>query len=250
MNVGNLQFIKELKKRIDVLGIVMFGSRARGNNRLDSDIDLLVLTKRGFSQVLEIKSRQAFEIVYTNPSKTLRYWQKKPDSCAEFWSHAKILYDKDAVVNKLQQKANEIIVRGKPKLNSVLLKRKTFHYLYQSRAIKSILKSDPVSAALLLDDEVRAVVEDFFHLNQIWLPGPKRRIREIEVRDKQLFKLLKNYFLGGYSLSGRFEIYTKIVNHICPTAEIWTRAKSTPSTRATATLQSVWQYYLKMFKSF
>jgi predicted nucleotidyltransferase len=45
MNNDTQQFIEELKARSDVLGVIMFGSWARGNNRPDSDVDLVVILR-------------------------------------------------------------------------------------------------------------------------------------------------------------------------------------------------------------
>lgn len=47
MNTDTKQFIEELKGRSDVLGVIMFGSWARGNNRPDSDVDLVVILTEG-----------------------------------------------------------------------------------------------------------------------------------------------------------------------------------------------------------
>ena len=43
MNNGTQEFIELLKRRPDIVGIILFGSWARGNNRLDSDVDLVVI---------------------------------------------------------------------------------------------------------------------------------------------------------------------------------------------------------------
>ena len=59
------EFVEDLKKRSDVLGIILFGSWARGNNRPDSDVDLVVILKEGFRRTVEYRGSQAFEIIYT-----------------------------------------------------------------------------------------------------------------------------------------------------------------------------------------
>ena len=38
MNQETQNFVEELKKKPDVLGVILFGSWARGNNRSDSDV--------------------------------------------------------------------------------------------------------------------------------------------------------------------------------------------------------------------
>lgn len=41
-------FVDELKNREDVLGVILFGSWARGTNIDDSDFDVLVIQREGF----------------------------------------------------------------------------------------------------------------------------------------------------------------------------------------------------------
>ena len=43
MNKTIVDFVEELKNDPNVIGVIMFGSWARGNNREDSDVDLVVL---------------------------------------------------------------------------------------------------------------------------------------------------------------------------------------------------------------
>lgn len=61
MNVGELnaiaqQYIEELQTDSNVLGIILFGSWARGNNRPDSDVDLLVIVQDGFKRTVEYRA--------------------------------------------------------------------------------------------------------------------------------------------------------------------------------------------------
>jgi len=65
MNQDSVNFIEELKQRSDVLGIILFGSWARANNRPESDVDLVVILDQGYKRTVEYKNKQAFEIIYT-----------------------------------------------------------------------------------------------------------------------------------------------------------------------------------------
>jgi len=98
MKLNNVteEFIEELKQRPNVLGVTLFGSWARGNNRPDSDVDLVVILKEGYRRTVEYKGEQAFEIIYTTEKSALEYWDSHKDDCAGLWSVAKVLYDKDA----------------------------------------------------------------------------------------------------------------------------------------------------------
>lgn len=52
MNSTAEQFIAELREDPNVLGVLLFGSWARGNQREDSDIDLIVIVRDGFRRVV------------------------------------------------------------------------------------------------------------------------------------------------------------------------------------------------------
>jgi predicted nucleotidyltransferase len=73
MNTITQQYIGELQQNPQVLGIILFGSWARGNNRPDSDIDLLVIVKDGFKRTVEYREGQTFEITYTTEQGAIQY---------------------------------------------------------------------------------------------------------------------------------------------------------------------------------
>lgn len=50
LNKATLDFLDNLKSREDVLGVVLFGSWARGNQRATSDVDLVVIVKEGYKR--------------------------------------------------------------------------------------------------------------------------------------------------------------------------------------------------------
>ncbi len=65
MNEATQKFLEELKQQSEVLGVIMFGSWARGNNRPDSDVDLVVILTEGYRRTVEQRDGQDFEIIYT-----------------------------------------------------------------------------------------------------------------------------------------------------------------------------------------
>src|SRR5688572_4604334 len=79
MNTNAQQYIDELQRDPHVLGIILFGSWARGSNRPDSDVDLLVIVQHGFKRMVEYRDGQAFEMIYTTGQAALEYWQSNPD---------------------------------------------------------------------------------------------------------------------------------------------------------------------------
>jgi len=78
------QFLAALRANPEVLGVVLFGSWARGNNRPNSDIDLLVIVAAGFRRTVEQHAGRTFEITYTTERGAAEYWLASPDDAFEF----------------------------------------------------------------------------------------------------------------------------------------------------------------------
>src|SRR3989338_1050999 len=102
MNEQTQKFLGELKQRPDVLGVIMFGSWARGNNRPDSDVDLVVILTEGYRRTVEHRNGQPIEIIYTTEKGAFDYWEGHKDDAAGLWEVAKILYDKDCSIEQLK----------------------------------------------------------------------------------------------------------------------------------------------------
>src|SRR5882724_2180668 len=118
LNKATTNFVEMLKSRPEVLGVILFGSWARGNNRPDSDVDLLIIVTEGFRRTVEYNGSQAFEIIYTTEQAVLGYWQHHTDDCAGLWAVAKVLYDREGAVLRLQLGAAQLLGKGKKAIDA------------------------------------------------------------------------------------------------------------------------------------
>lgn len=188
------EFINELKLRENVLGIILFGSWARGNNRLDSDIDLVVILNEGFERTVEYRNNQAFEITYTTKDSATEYWKENKDDCFGLWSAAKVLYDKDGTIKQLQNEAEAIIKTGKKAFDEV----QKSHYKFDSEdtlnAVEKISKTDPATANMILNKLIFTLSERYFDLKQLWTPAPKQRLEKIKEINLGLCKLFESFY--------------------------------------------------------
>lgn len=194
MNSITLQFIKELQTNSNVIGIILFGSWARGNNRPDSDVDLLVILQDGFKRTVEYREEQAFEITYTTEQGAIEYWQSNPNDAVELWNVAKILFDRDGTVSRLQQAGNEIKERGKTPLTTDQYEHFKFDVYDQLKAIEELAKSDEISARMLLSMKVHQLTELFFDTRQLWTPPPKQRLAIIKNINRNLYDSIAGYY--------------------------------------------------------
>ena len=194
MNMNVQQYIEELQRSPHVLGIILFGSWARGDNRPDSDVDLLVIVQHGFQRKVEYRDGQAFEIIYTTPQGALEYWQSNPDEAIELWSIARVLFDRDGTVARLRKAANELKQKGKQPLTADQYAHSKFDAHDQLKAIAALAASDPVTARMLLSAKVFQLTGLFFDIRQIWKPPPKQRLGIIKEINPNVYDLISGYY--------------------------------------------------------
>jgi predicted nucleotidyltransferase len=180
MNTATESFIEDLKKDTNVLGIILFGSWARGNNRPDSDVDLVVILEEGYRRTVEYKDGQAFEIIYTTGTKAMDFWKNNKDDSSNLWKVAKILYDSDGSVDKLREEIQDILKRGKEPINKHQLEQFRFSAEDTIKSVEVTMGEDPSTANLVLSKTVLTLTEQFFDVRMMWTPAPKQRLSEIK----------------------------------------------------------------------
>ncbi len=210
MNKETKLFIEKLQTQSNVLGIILFGSWARGNNRPNSDIDLIVILKDGFKRTVEYKDDQAFEITYTTEKSVMEYWKSQKDDCAGLWKVAKILYDKDGTIKKLEKFAQKIISKGKEPLDETKLNHLKFDAGDSLEAIRAFSKTEPILANFLLNNKIFGLTELFFDIRQLWIPAPKQRFSEIREINQELFNLLNRFYQENIFLVEKIKIAEEI----------------------------------------
>src|SRR5689334_22868700 len=114
MTAEILTFVEELKTRSDVIGVILFGSWARRDNRPDSDVDLVVILTDSYRRTVEYRKGRVFEIIYTTQKGAFDYWQNHRDDAFGLWEVALILFDRDGTIEKLAGDIKAILAAGKP----------------------------------------------------------------------------------------------------------------------------------------
>lgn len=211
MNEETKKFLEELKQRPDVLGVIMFGSWARGNNRPDSDVDLVVILTKGYRRTVEHRNGQPFEIIYTTEKGAFDYWEGHKDDAAGLWEVAKILHDKDGTIERLKSKIKEVLDAGKKAIDEYQLGQFRFDSEDQLKYVESILASDPTTANLILTNKIFALTELFFDIRQMWIPAPKQRLIKIKENNNHFYDLLQEFYKQEIGLKEKLEIAKKII---------------------------------------
>lgn len=211
MNEATKIFLEELKQRDDVLGVIMFGSWTRGNNRPDSDVDLVVILTEGYRRTVENRNGQAFEIIYTTEKGAFEYWENHKDDAAGLWAVAKILFDKDGSIERLKTRIKKVLDVGKKPIDEYQLGQFRFDAEDQLRYVKQVLTSDPTTANLILTNKVFTLTELFFDIRQVWTPAPKQRLEAIEKLSPELHSLLEEFYKEQNTIQDKLESSEKML---------------------------------------
>jgi predicted nucleotidyltransferase len=187
-------YVEALRAKSEVVGIILFGSWARGNNRPDSDIDLLVILREGFKRTVEQHAGRTFEVTYTTEQGAAEYWASSPDDAVELWSVANVLFDRDGTVERLREVGRAIRERGKRAFTPEEYAHVYFDAHDQLRAVDELAHTDSPTAHLLLSALVLRLGELFFDLRQLWTPPPKQRLARLQEADQQAHELLVSYY--------------------------------------------------------
>jgi hypothetical protein len=208
------RFLDELDQQPHVLGVILFGSWARGNNRPDSDVDLIVVVTDGQRRCVEYRDGQAFEITYTTEQGALDYWQSHRDDTAALWDVAKVLYDKDGTIARLRGECSRLLAAGKQPLDSFQRAHSRFDAEDQLRCVESLLQSDPTTANMILTNTVFGLTELFFDIRQSWTPPPKQRLAKLKIVSPELYGFLVDFYAEGVTLKQRTQIARNILTFV------------------------------------
>lgn len=194
MNAATLGFVDELKRRPDVVGVLSFGSWARGDNRPESDVDLVVIVRDGYRRCVEHRFDQALEIIYVTEAAAFDYWESHRDDAAGLWAVARILHDADGTMGRLEARARAMLAEGKPPLDDERLAHARFDTEDLLRHVEHIAAADPATAQMLLANVVGGLTELFFDVRGLWTTPPKQRLARIDELRPELGALLRRFY--------------------------------------------------------
>jgi predicted nucleotidyltransferase len=194
LNPSAQQYIAELQADPNVLGIILFGSWARGNHRPGSDIDLVVIVQNGYRRTVEHRQGQAFELIFVTEQGAIDFWEANPDDTVELWRVAKVLFDREGTIARLRQAVQGIEQRGKAALTAEQYEHAWFDCLDQIKAAEALAATDPTTASLPLAAKVVQLTELFFATRQRWIPPPKQRLAILQELQPESYNLLVSYY--------------------------------------------------------
>ena len=186
-------FLEELKNNLEIHGVILFGSYARGNARPNSDIDLIVVcneTKRG----VEERNGQFFEVVYVTEEDAKAFYLDNKDNAVRTWKVAQILFDRDGTAERIKQFVAAIEKEGKQKLSGDKLILTRFDIEDSLRGIETNATINPTNTIYLMNIKLLSLLDLFFDVRGIWKPAPKQLLGEIQKQDQNLYHSVTSYY--------------------------------------------------------
>ena len=212
MNEQTKLFLEELKNRKEVVGVILFGSWARGNNRENSDVDLVIILEDGYQRCIENRNGQVFEIIYTTEKGAFDFWESNKDDAYGLWSVAKILFDRDGRIQTLKDKITTVLEQGKNDINSLQIEQYKSDVEDLNNYAEEIAKIDLLTAKLLIFNKVFALTELFFDVRKMWTPAPKQRLQKIKELNPTFYNLLEKFYNENTTFPEKLEIMRQITS--------------------------------------
>ena len=210
----SLEFVMAFRPPHEVDAVILFGSHAANQARLDSDVDLLVITQKGFEQISKLYKGLLFEVTFVTEKSTCDWWRVNPDHCVMLWRYAKVLYSRAGTEKRLKQFAAMIEERGKPTMSVAEVEKSCRAARYQLTSLKALAVHDPCAANLVLGEKMAGYVGDYFAVRGLWCPAPKERLAVIRSLDKEAGSLLDEFARPTLELDRKFAVASKLINSI------------------------------------
>lgn len=207
------KLLKKLEEDGNILGIILFGSWARGENREGSDVDLIVIQKAGFKRAVETLGSQVFEIVYTTSEDALKYWKQNLDNAANLWEHGQILFDQDGSLKEMKKEIEKVLLKGKPNLSADQIGQLRFDAEDQISYSEYIENYDHLTAQIVLNNKIINLTAVYFDLRVQWTPPLKSRMKKLREVDNQVYGLLNEFFKEN-DFDNKLRLGHNIVKHV------------------------------------
>jgi hypothetical protein len=204
-------FVDELAMRGDVEAVILFGSRARGNPRPNSDADLLVIVPDGYRRGTERREQQAFELMFLGESIAAGLLTGNPDMAAELGSSARLLFDRRGAGARVLGVARGVLEQGKQALEPDVLESSRFNSQDQLEAAQWLRSTDLSGAELVLQHKVEELSATFFDVRRMWTPGVKLRMPAIREADPTAGDLFTAFYGHEASFERRLELASQLL---------------------------------------
>lgn len=192
--------LAELIARSDLVGVLFFGSAARGEARVGSDLDLYALTARdcggNLGRVLE---DVPVEISFGSIDQmTAQVRRERPTVVHAFATGLLLVDHTDGALGALCSEARALWARGPSPLTSDAALRFRFHLTDLVRDLEAM---PPRSAATALtgSEAVRLALEALCATERVWMPPMRRVLATLDNQHAELAALVRQCADAGFT---------------------------------------------------
>jgi len=188
------KFIEELKAKDDILGVLIFGSYVRGDQRENSDVDFLVVTKSSTFRDVETREGQVFEIVYSSLNDAKAFYENNPDNAVRQWNDGKIVFDRNGEMEELRSFVATIKEKGKAELTVKQKAHLRFDAEDRISALEYLKEQDFPTANSNLYLLANSLLDLYFNLKRKWAPAPKQSLKVLRINDPAMARLFDSFY--------------------------------------------------------
>jgi len=188
--------VDELSKRLEVQGILLFGSTAIGKTSPTSDIDLLMICEEEIFhvQVEEIENVPIKIVALPSDGLTDSLAAEVNQGQYPTFAGGKILHDPKGILFDYCAKIDKAVDNGPPSLPE-----QEFDHVRVSitETLKDIEHSTDFATMKLLSSQfLTCGIKYYYRIKRWWIPGPKHQIKDLERRSQELASLTKDILLS------------------------------------------------------
>ena len=206
-------YAEDLARNPNILGVAVFGSVARGDNRPNSDVDLFVLTDELERRRVEKIGNLSFEMVYSTEEGARAFAKNRMDSFLNLWKDAKIFIDKVGGLSRLRDFAIQTQETGKQALPEWKREHTEFDIRDSLRGVEALAKDDSATAEMYLQRSVFNLLQFYFDERSVWAPPPKKQLKWLREQDSASAEKF-DAFYSASSLKDRLRVATELVDVI------------------------------------
>lgn len=207
------------RKNKNVLGVVLFGSVARGLNDQYSDIDLYVILKNrsNISRKSFVKNSIKVEILFDSFVDVMQYLKEEEKNLhrnvSQMFAHAKILYEDGNIISEIIEYSRKIIKQRTDYTKVELIMNKYSIDDYYSDLDRSFRYNDVISFELNSSLIVKNIIELFLKVNGGFLKQPNEMSDYLYGLDSKFGDMLNEYF-SLTKLEERYSYFSEIIAYV------------------------------------
>ncbi|MBE0433540.1 nucleotidyltransferase domain-containing protein [candidate division WOR-3 bacterium] len=193
-----------------LMAVFLYGSVARGTNRVDSDIDLLAVVEAGEHRI----KRFIFENIGVDLSiEDFRKiaWDvlRKKEDAIKSLGEGQLVYCRDPIIREIKQHAEEQFLAGPAPADPDVRAKKRVFYTNISSELETRCHDD-ITGLFLCEWAFYCIVVDYYLLNSRWMPKRDIIIDDLRERDSGFYARCRSFLLSDDPRARRTAIISMI----------------------------------------